>query len=420
MANLPSTATSVASKPLTVFSPHNELPVLRNGIVFHALMSPSIQVRILALIDEHGVATLGEIMAQLNDHPDPVGAVLTMVSLRLLEVDTAKDLLDAKTIVRRFSETVVDAECMMLSADHDLPLIEAPSQLQPAPIPASLHRLEPRPFRANVVIGDGAERRDFARMDELRRPGIYGLMNDVSLYIGVGADVGQRVASGQQPIEGIGTIFVITDFENNLTSDDAEAAERVLWSRAAATRERYMVNGLPSGAAVGLERFSDIDSFVANACLSLRNHDLLFTTGSTRSVLAGPRAEPGRGAPPRPFDEMPNGEILELVFNEGRVALAARQSDDNWLLLKGSEIRPEVVQSANSSASFLRAAWLHAGLLAPTSDGHSYVLRQDVRFRSGGATAHFVTGSKGRGRGGWRPIDPDGGFDPKTPALIGS
>ena len=305
-------------------------------------------------------------------------------------------------------------------ARQEIVPIEEPAQTETLLFPASLQRLDPRPFRARVVVGAGADRRDFARIDELRRPGIYGLMNAVSLYIGVGIDVGHRVASGQQPIQDIETIFVIIDAENNLSPDDAEVAERILWSRAAASRERQMINGMPNGAAVDLQRFSDIDAFVAQACLSIRNDGVLFTNGSTRSLLAGPRTEPGRTAPPRLFNELPDGEVMELIFNEGRVALAARRAEDDWLLLRGSEVRPDVVQSANSSASFLRASWLHSGILSPTPDGRSYLLSKDMRFRSAGATAHFVTGSKSRGRGGWQPIDPDGGFDTGTAALIAS
>lgn len=423
MANLPSIATAVANKSLAAFSPQNDLPVLANGMVHHALMSASTQVRILSLIDETGAATLGAVVERFPDHPDPVGAVLTMVRLSLLELNHAEDILDANTIVRRYPADGFPLKTTMLpppETRQDIEPIEEPAQPEPLNLPASLRRLEARSFRPSVVIGTGDHRRDFAKLPELHRPGIYGLMNSSSLYNGVGIDVGNRVAGGQQPIQEIETIFVITDAENILTADDAEVAERILWSRASATRERHMINGLPSGAAVDPKRFSEIDAFVAEACLMLRQHGVLFTTGSTRSVLAGPRSEPGRTEPPRLFDDLPDGELLELVFNDGRVALAARRSEDDWLLLKGSEVRPDVVQSANSTASFLRAAWLNAGILVPSPDGRSYLLTRDMRFRSAGATAHFVTGSKGRGRGGWQPIDPDGGFDPETAALIAS
>jgi hypothetical protein len=118
------------------------------------------------------------------------------------------------------------------------------------------------------------------------------------------------------------------------------------------------------------------------------------------------------------MNDVPEGEILELTFNDGHVALAAKQAEDRWLLLRGSDIRIETVATAGAGARFQRSAWLHSGLLDIASDGMSYVVTRDIVFSSGSAAAHFCTGSKGKGLAGWRPIDPDGGYDPETPALI--
>jgi hypothetical protein len=420
MANSSSTAPAVAGKSHSHSSPA-DAPFLSDGVVQHTLMSASVQVQILSVVDETGCASIGDIIAELENHPDPVGAIMVMVRLNILILDLQGPL-DANTVVRRAGPEpdpdLAEAKPRVPPSNGDSSIADIGAD-HPS-VPASLERLEANPFRANLVFGSGSARRDFARVDDLRRPGIYGLMSGTSLYVGMGGDAGQRVATGQQPIEGIETIFVITDANDMLSADDAAVAERILWSRAASSRERAMVNGLPDGAAIDPKRYSDIDAFVAAACLALRHADLLFTSGSTRSVLAGPRAEPGRSVLQRPFNDVPEGEVMELVFNEGRIALAAKRAEHDWLLLRGSDVRPETVASANASASFLRAAWLHAGILMPSHDGQSLTLTRDMAFRSAGATAHFVTGSKGRGRGGWQPIDPDGGYDPGTAALIAS
>jgi hypothetical protein len=86
--------------------------------------------------------------------------------------------------------------------------------------------------------------------------------------------------------------------------------------------------------------------------------------------------------------------------------------------LRGSDVRIETVATAGAGARFQRSAWLHSGLLDIASDGMSYVVTRDIAFSSGSAVAHFCSGSKGKGLAGWRPIDPDGGYDPETPALI--
>jgi hypothetical protein len=109
---------------------------------------------------------------------------------------------------------------------------------------------------------------------------------------------------------------------------------------------------------------------------------------------------------------------MELCFDNGLVALASRQRDNRWIVLQGSDIRIDTAASANSSVRFLRSAWLHAGLLELSADGRSFVTTRDLVFRSGSGAAQFCVGSKGRTRDSWVAIDPDGGFDPSTQALI--
>jgi hypothetical protein len=118
-------------------------------------------------------------------------------------------------------------------------------------IPAGLERLRTSPFLATVVIGSGASRRDFSRAAELRCPGIYALLNSTQVYIGTGADVGLRVALGQQRIANIETVVVITDAYGALSDDDARAAERMFWARVSTDSSRALVNDLPDGARIG-------------------------------------------------------------------------------------------------------------------------------------------------------------------------
>lgn len=427
MATLPSTGARAPGKSY----PHSiqiEPPRLIGGLVIHPLVTASIQIKILEIVDDTDGATIGDIIAELPDHPDPVSAILVMVELRILVIDFTP-VIDTHTVVRR-SDPEPDPENQggtPSSPKDGLDTASASSVISnfssndAAPntvVPDGLERLEVSPFSPNVVVGSGATRRAFARMAELRRPGVYMLMNADRIYVGTGADVGLRVASGQQPIGDIETIVVISDANGNLTEDEAKAAERLLWSRVAAERERALVNGIPDGASIDAQRLGELEAMLGSACLALRHAGLLFTTRSARAVLAGPRQEPGRVAPLRPFNQLPDGEVLELNFGNGLVALAARQSDTHWLLLQGSDVRIDTVASANASTRFLRAAWLHGGLLEMSPDDLSMVTTRDLVFRSGSGLAQFCAGSKGRSLESWKPVAPDGGYDPDTAALI--
>lgn len=374
--------------------PVETVPHVINGLVQHPALSPSDQVQILSIVDAMGNATIGDIVAELPGHNQAVSAILALVAAGVLDKDAGM-VLDENTLVSRAPRS----ERTQGRDDG------APPSVPPENIPASLAVVPGSPFIPKIISGSGDDRRDFCRADELRRPGVYILLSETSAYVGVGSDVGHRVAGGQQPIENIETIIVVVDDNNILTSEDAKVVERILWSRLAATGEREMINGVPDGAVVDVQRFSELDSFVAHACLTIRHEDLLFTSGSARSILAGPRSEPERVGKLRQFNHLPAGKIFELNFGDGLVALAARQSADKWVLLSGSDIRLTPVPSATCSTSFLRAAWVHAGLLELAPDHRSYMTQRDLVFGSGSAAAQFCSGAKGLGLWAWRAID---------------
>jgi hypothetical protein len=428
MAIHPSIGTSVPSKSYPT-STQYEPPALIGGLVQHLLVTASVQVQILSIVDETGSASVADIVAELSGHPDPVGAIQVMVELNILIVEI-NGVLDGNTIVRRADpEPDPRDKAWRVAAPAGVVGAGAPTQYARAnrpvgssscAIPGGLDRLASNPFSPNVVVGHGPARRSFARMDDLRRPGVYVLLNanGVCAYVGTSSDVGLRVTLGQQPIADIATIVVITDSNDNLSDDDAKALERMLWSRVAAGRELTRINSLPDGAAVDAQRYSELEAFLSSACLTLRHNGVMFVEGPARNVLAGPRHEPRRVAPLRPFNEPPAGDIVELNFGAGMVALAARQSETRWILLQGSEVRIETVASANCSTRYLRAAWLHSGLLDVSPDGRSYVATRDLVFFSGSGLAQFCAGSKGRGLEAWKPINPPADQHPDPAILI--
>lgn len=427
MAIHPSTGTSVPGKPYPT-SIQYEPPALIGGLVQHVLVTASVQVQILSIVDQTGTASVADIVDELPGHPDPVGAIQVMVELNILVLDV-NGVLDGNTIVRRAdpepdpkgktgTSTALPGGAGTTMPSEFASRHASRSVSSQCTIPAGLDRLAANPFSPNVVVGHGPSRRAFAHMAELRQPGVYVLLNGKGAYVGTGSDVGLRVAAGQQPISDIETIAVITDANGNLTEEDAKAVERMLWSRVAAGREPKHINGLPDGANVDAQRYSELEAFLGGACLALRHNGVMFVEGPARNVLAGPRQEPRRVAPIRPFNEPPVGDILELNFGAGMVALAARQSDTRWILLQGSDVRIETVASANCSTRYLRAAWLHSGLLDVSPDGRSYVTTRDLVFFSGSGLAQFCAGSKGRGLEAWKPINPPGGLTPELAALI--
>jgi hypothetical protein len=407
MANFFSTGASAPGKSSSQTFSVDSTPTIVNGLVLHPDVSPATQVQILSIVDETGSASVGDIVAEMPRQDVAVSAILGLVAAEVLALDI-NGVLDANTMVSRLALSAAGAA----GGNEGL----SPEKSQPQ-IPSSVEKLGASPFAPQLYVTAGDDRRDFLRSPELRRPGVYILMSDVSGYVGFGSDVGHRVANGQQRIENIDKVIALVDHNNALTVDDARAIERILWSRMAAAGERQLINGVPDGAAVDPVRYSALEAFVAQACLVLCQNGLLFTAASARSILAGPRAEPERIGENRRWDETPSGAIHELTFSDGLVARAARQSEHHWLLLSGSEIRLTAVASAGGPASFLRAAWAHSGLLGLREDGRCYTTRRDIVFASGSAAAHFCAGAKGLGTWAWRAVKAADSFDPDMATL---
>ncbi|ODT80493.1 MAG: hypothetical protein ABS76_16290 [Pelagibacterium sp. SCN 64-44] len=394
------------------------------GLVRHPLVSPTDQVLILRTIDETGSAPVGDVMATLEPHDDPVGAIVTLLEAGLITVDLSRGIFDEHARLSRTTPLPPDEDpdpaapagavqpkgptsdgvAVPIAPDEPVRLDVVGAASTP---PAGLKSVPVSPLFPAIHVGAGEARRAFASCPDLARPGVYLLMSDTRAYVGMGSVVGRRVASGTQPIEDVDTIITITDIHDGMDDADAGVLERILHMRVGAAREVRLINGTPAGAPVTPERYRELNVMAALACDALARDRHLFVNLSPRLALAGPRAEKGQLPPPRPFNAVPEGEVMELAFGRKFMALAARRADDDWLLLAGSDIRLETVVSANASASYLRAAWLHSGILELSESGESYVLTRDLAFRSAGAAMHFVVGSKGQGRGGWRPIEPD-------------
>lgn len=430
MANLSSTATVVADKPHTHSIPLNP-PALVGGLVQHALVSPTVQVQILSVVDATGTATISDIIAELPRHDDPVGAIFVLVAAGVIEI-LSGGIVDANSMVARTRRDGGSRDLVGIASyspqnpltdgigevrdDAGAHLVEHASEDTGAAhtgtmdsvaeiLPDGLHVLQATPLRPRIILGSGKQRSGFRHVLGLDQPGVYILLRAGDAYVGYGADVGARIASGRQMGNARpDSIIAITDAANGLSVDDAQSFERMLWSYVAADPDHKPINAVPDGAAIAPERYDQLSLFAAEIVLALRQAGLMFLHGSVRERLAGPRAEPERLGKPRRIDDLPEGRVRELDYC-GLTAMAAERDDGSWLLLRGSDVRVETVTSANASVSFLRAAWLHGGLIELAQDGSCYVVKRDLVFGSGSAVGHFVSGSKGFGVSAWRPLD---------------
>lgn len=427
-ANATLSGHAVARNPL--FPPANghgptDSGLVHPGLVAHALVSPGVQVQILSVIDATGSASIGDIIAELPGHEDPVGAIFALIAAGVLMI-VSPGIIDAHSTVARTTGSgpqggkpvegghltgteATDAamgDGVEVTGTGDARPIDFAS-FAATPLPDGLHWVATAGLQPCIIIGAGSRRAAFRHVELLHQTGVYLLLRGRDVYVGYGADVAVRATSGRQMPGGTPEAIIgIVEAQNRFTDDDARALERILWNHVAADPDSSVINGVPDGAAVDPARYSQLMLVAAEVVLALRQAGLMFLGGSARAQIAGPRSEPDRLGAPRRIDDVPEGRIRELNYC-GLTAVAAERDDGNWLLLRGSDVRIATVSSASSSASFLRAAWLHAGIIELGPDGTSYVLKRDMLFSSGSAVGHFVSGSKGFGPSAWALIDSD-------------
>ncbi len=416
MTKFSSSAATAANNPYPYSDHSSEPPRIVGGIVQHALLTPTAQVAILAAIDETGSASVGDIAASLPGHPDPIGAEMALVSAGILAADI-RGVLDANTPLRRACPVQCSGINPPEPGQATVRLEPCPTELNTASLPESLRLFTSSALTPVVIVGPGDARRQFGRVDQLHRPGIYGVVNDRSAYVGMGSDNGARLAMRQLPFDNVETVFAIVDGNDDLSVDDALVLERMLWSRMCGLTDFNLVNKVPDGTSVDPKRYRELDAFLGAACAELRRQGVLFSDRSLREVVAGPLTEPERVGPVRALTDIPTGDPLELAFGRGLHALAVRQSEDRFLLLQGSDVRTRTVSSCNASVSFLRAAWLHAGLLKRSHESSNLVVVRDLVFESLSAITQFATGSKGRRLDAWTPVDPGDSDEIDTPLL---
>jgi hypothetical protein len=367
------------------FSPLSTVQDLScSGLVSHPALSPEAQVQILSVVDETGSATVGDVIENLPGHPAPVTAVLALVAAGALTIQPVA-VLDSNARIARATGV----------PDEDVPVQESGSPIDGMPLPSGFDVIEPLASSPLVLTVDASWRGGARNMPMLQQPGVYLAFTGARAYVGTSENLANRIANGPH-LSDFEHIAVIVDRNGILTAREAEVVERILHQMATHTGDFAAINEIPAGTSVTPQRYEALRLFVVNAMVMLRHAGVMFTGMNFRHVIAGPRAM--QDTPVIPIIDR-DGPIFEL---EGvGVNARAAQVGDDWILMRGSTIRRDVVASANSSVSIRRAEYLCSGLLR--EHGEVYQLISNIRFGSASAAAQFVVGSKGRS---WVAVDP--------------
>ncbi len=391
-----------AGKPFS-FSFHRAsstaTPPLRPGLVRNKLVTPEVQVQVLCLLEETGSTTIGACIRALAGHPEPVGAVLALADAGLVTLSVGP--ISTGTLVSRTGDDSEPQAVSSLMPEH---LAEIWNDTSPIRLDAGVERLFADPATPDIFIVDRSARRHIPFDPSLTRPGIYLATNGTGCYVGMGADVRDRVVTGTH-LDGYDRVALIGAFGAAISKEEACVAERLLALYVAAEPGLELRHCLPIGSAVDEVQYRRIRRFVADAVQLLAMEDYAFTRSSQAVLGAGPWGDTAHKVTDE-LERMLSKGTYHLLQSAGVCASAVVHGSE-WVLLAGSEVRKKVVRSAGSIPSMLRCEWVHSGVLVPNSWG-TYRVTENLRFETGTAAANFVLGSKSPNLAAWTPVKADG------------
>ena len=379
---------------------------IRHGLVADARVSPDFQIGILSRIDETGRATIGDLVGLVLGYMQPVAAIVAMAEAGVVAIEPVP-VIDANTVVtRRQPPDAVDAPAASPPGGRD----PSGSGGAMANLPASVETLLARHSVPVITVVAGEDRRNVQLANTLFQAGFYAAVwNDGAIchiYSGSSNHVANRVAFGPHLVDPrpADHIVMITGSAAPFNLTEVRVLERMLAEAIDGLRGTRLSNAeMPQGAPVDPETYNHFRLIVAEVLMAMKANKLAFDQCSYRELMAGPKVLPVERAPIR-VDGPPEGERHQLEAC-GVVAEAVRTEVDDWILLRGSQVRNTVVASATASISHRRAALLHSGVL--TDAGDHLLLQRDIRLGSGSMCSQFVTGAKSPGLAGWRPIEAE-------------
>lgn len=176
--------------------------------------------------------------------------------------------------------------------------------------------------------------------------------------------------------------IVLTTSNDSFGPTEISYLENYFYAVASRAGRYKVVNGLdPSPGNVTEEREADLREFseyseLVIGALGFKVFDGLDDVGDTTN--SAPEA----------------GDNEELRLNRNGVTARGRQTSEGFIVLAGSEIRPELTESCPNAVRKTRE--LHA-----SDVGSDYRLVKDVLFSSPSGAAGFVTGSSVNGMDAW-------------------
>lgn len=224
---------------------------------------------------------------------------------------------------------------------------------------------------------------------------------DGQCYVGVSMDFRNRAGLSAH-LDHYGVVrdvFIVTDAHDQLSEAMAAAGERMIWETIGDVGNYAMIGNIPRGAPLA-QSYGELRAFCGRALQLMRDTGLMLTSVPEARLLSGARGNGDLMAPLA--SNAPDGTLHEFQ-GKGLLASAVETAGGDWILLRGSQISAVPVQSAGPLLRVRLESLLYSGHVREL-DPRTLVTRRDLRFDTASGCSLFVSGSRGFGPSGWRPI----------------
>lgn len=361
--------------------------IVAEGLVQHWSVDYDTQVRVMGAVLETGSAPVSDLIAALPGHPAPVAAIMALVEggylLREPGPITPATLIKSLSLPEMSKGPGGGSPGTPTSVVRDAGKVIA--------FPATVAHLDSTRYVPSVSVVDVENRADLPRFKD---PAIYLAIKGQNLYPGSTGKGWVRVAGAH--LDTYEKVAVIRDVSGQLDDRLAAAAERILGLHCEALPKYRLATHLPYGASVSGPEYTALRLFVAEGLTMAQSLGFGLGDVALRRLIAGPSGAIER-ALTGGMKALPDGAEYHLYACG--VEARAIESEGDWIVLPGSEVRKKVTATAGAVAVGLRQEWLFSGVLR--DEGARYRLTQPVVFSSGSGAANFVLGSKGPNLSGW-------------------
>ena len=262
-------------------------------------------------------------------------------------------------------------------------------------------------WTGHVVAAPRSELAILLKRSECSRTGIYILLGDdpdslggQRAYIGEGDDISKRLRQHSRPEDQGGKDFwdraiVLTSKDANLTKAHARYLESRFISLTAVAKRAHLVNGTtPPPISLPEADISDMEYYVSQAKIILP----VLGVNLLRSVATSTQPPIAASEPNQTATESPR---FELHLKKEGIVAHAREVDGEFIVLEGSQVRPDWIGHSNEGYRALREKLIKEATVAPDGDG-SLRFTQDQVFASPSAAGAVIVGRSANGRTTWK------------------